>query len=292
MQAILGPFDLSVGVGWLLGRAAHIALLLVLCGAVQSTLRTVVPRIIKTAVLKSAATGDAEELAKRYHTLSGVTVKTGEAIIWIVFAFSTLSLIGIPIAPLLAGVSVAGIAIGFGAQTIVKDILAGLFILLENQYAKGDVVKIAGIGGHVEDVNLRRTVLRDLDGAVHTIPNGEVRVASNLTRDWSRVNFNVHFAYGEDVDRVFALINRVGEEIAADPVFGPAILEAPKALRVDALGDTGIAVKVIGVTKPMKQWEVAGELRKRLQKAFEGEGIELPGPHRGANSPAPEKRIV
>lgn len=292
MQAILSQLDWSGGIGWVLGRAAHIALLLILCSAARSTLRTVVPRIIKTAVLKSAETGDGDELAKRYRTLSGVTVKTGEASMWIVFAFITLSLIGIPIAPILAGVSVAGIAIGFGAQTIVKDVLAGLFILLENQYAKGDVVKLAGVAGYVEDVNLRRTVLRDMDGAVHTIPNGEVRVASNLTRDWSRVNFNVHFAYGEDVDRVFAVINRVGEEIAADPVFGPSIVEAPKALRVDALGDSGIAVKVIGVTKPMKQWEVAGELRKRLQKAFEGEGIELPGPHRGANSPAPEKGIV
>jgi len=271
-------------VGWILGRAAQIALLLILLAIARSALRTLVPGIVKTAVMKSRAKGDGDELAKRYQTLSGVTVKTGEVVIWIVFGFMTLSLLGIPIAPILAGVSVAGIAIAFGAQALVKDILSGIFILLENQYAKGDVVKIAGIGGHVEDVNLRRTLLRDMDGTVHTIPNGEIRVASNLTRDWSRVNFNVNIAYGEDIDRVFTVINGVGAEMAADPVIGSLIVEAPRALRVDALADTGIAIKVLGVTKPMKQWEVAGELRKRLQQAFDAAGIETPGPRRALSN--------
>jgi small conductance mechanosensitive channel len=169
----------------------------------------------------------------------------------------------------------------------VKDILAGLFILMENQYGKGDVVNLAGIGGLVEDVNLRRTLLRDLDGTVHSIPNGEVRVASNLTRDWSRVNINVSVAYGSDIDRVFAVINRVGEELAADANFGPLIVEAPKALRVDAFEDSGVAVKILGVTKPIKQWDVMGELRKRLHRAFEEEGIEIPYPHRVLVNRAP-----
>ena len=280
MEGVVRQFDWSAAIGWILGRAALIALLFALSHVLRSALRRVVPGIIKTAVVKSAKAGDADELAKRYHTLSAVTIKSCEVVIWLVFAFMALSLVGIPIAPVLAGASVAGIAVGFGAQTLVRDVLSGLFILLEDQYRKGDVVTLAGIGGYVEDVNLRRTVLRDLDGTVHNIPNGEVRVASNLTRDWSRVNLNVSVAYGEDLDRVTAVINRVGEEMAVDPVFGPLIVEAPKVLRVDAFEDSGIAIKILGVTKPIKQWEVMGELRKRLKRAFDEEGIEIPFPHR------------
>lgn len=280
METILSDLNWSEAIGWTLGRMALLVLLLVLARALHSAFQRIVPRIVKTALVKSAQALDPDELAKRYQTLSAVTIKTFEIIIWVVFAFMALSLVGIPIAPVLAGASVAGIAIGFGAQTIVKDILSGLFVLVENQYGKGDVVTIAGIAGYVEDVNLRRTVLRDLDGTVHNIPNGEVRVASNLTRDWSRVNMNVSVAYGADLDHVMATINRVGEQMASDPVFGPLIVEPPKMLRVEAFEDSGIAIKILGVTKPIKQWDVMGELRKRLKKAFDDEGIEIPYPHR------------
>jgi small conductance mechanosensitive channel len=129
-------------------------------------------------------------------------------------------------------------------------------------------------------VGLRRTVLRDLDGIVHYIPNGEIGVASNFTQEYSRVNLNVGVSYSEDLDHVMQVINRVGEEIAADPEWAPAIITPPKALRVDNLGDSGIDIKVVGDTKPIKQWEVMGELRKRLKKAFDDEGIEIPYPHR------------
>jgi small conductance mechanosensitive channel len=162
----------------------------------------------------------------------------------------------------------------------VQDVINGLFILLENQYRKGDVVRIAGVSGLVEDLNLRRTVLRDLDGIVHHVPNGDVRVASNYTSEFSRVNLDVTLAYGADVDRVRAIVDRLGEELARDPVFGPMITEAPRFLRVDKLVDNGIIIKVLGVTKPIKQWDVMGELRRRLLHAFAEAGIPMPTPAR------------
>ncbi|GAG45925.1 unnamed protein product, partial [marine sediment metagenome] len=147
-------------------------------------------------------------------------------------------------------------------------------------YSKGDVVTLAGISGLVEEVGIRRTVLRDLDGIVHYIPNGEIGVASNFTQEYSRVNLNVGVSYSEDLDHVMQVIDRVGEEMAADPEWAPSIITPPKALRVDAFGDSGIDIKILGDTKPIKQWDVMGELRRRLKKAFDEEGIEIPYPHR------------
>jgi len=180
---------------------------------------------------------------------------------------------------LIAGFGIAGLAVGFGAQSLVKDIIAGVFILLENQYRVGDVVRISDVAGVVEEMNIRRTVLRDLDGIVHFVPNGEIKVASNFTREWSRVNLNISVAYGTDLDHAIAVLNRVGEEIAQDPQWSPLILKAPQFLRVDNLGDSGIELKVVGDTKPIRQWDVMGELRKRVKKAFDEEGIEIPWPH-------------
>ena len=190
-----------------------------------------------------------------------------------------LAEIGVNITPLLAGAGIAGVAFGFGAQSVVKDMLRGLFIIAQNQYNKGDVVRIAGITGLVEDVNMWRTVMRDLDGIVHTIPNGEVTTSSNYTKEWSRVNLNISVAYGEDLDHVIAVLNRVGAELAEDNTFGPMIIGTPRVLRVDNFGDSAIEIKILGETKPLKQWDVTGELRKRIKKAFDEEDIEIPWPH-------------
>jgi len=190
-----------------------------------------------------------------------------------------LSEVGINITPLIAGFGIAGLAVGFGAQSLVRDIIAGLFILLENQYSVGDWVQIAGIGGGVEEINLRRTVLRDFDGTVHTVPNGEIRVASNFTKEWARVNLNISVAYGEDLDRVIEVLNRIGKEMAEEEYWGSLLLSPPQVLRIDNLGDSGIEIRILGTTKAMKQWEVTGELRKRIKKTFDEEGIEIPWPH-------------
>jgi small conductance mechanosensitive channel len=197
----------------------------------------------------------------------------------VVALFMILSELGIDIGPLLAGAGVIGIAVGFGAQSLIKDLLGGMFILIEDQYNKGDVVKIAGIAGLVEEVNLRRTVLRDLEGIVHSIPNGQITTVSNYTRDWARVKLDISVGYGEDMDHVFKVINRVGKELAEDKYFKDLIKTPPQVLRVQKFGDSGIDIRVLGDVRPMKQWEVTGELRKRLKKAFDDEGIEIPWPH-------------
>jgi len=238
-----------------------------------------IPKAIEKAVQRSRGDQTEGEVNKRAETLSGVLVASLQAVIIAVVTFMMLSEIGLNIAPMIAGVGVVGIAIGFGAQSLVKDIIAGLFILLENQYRRGDVVKIADASGLVEDINLRRTILRDTDGVVHSVPNGEIRVASNLTKGWSRVNLNIGVGYGTDLDRAIAVINRVGKELAEDPAWSAQILKPPQVLRVDNLGDSAIDIKILGDTKPMQQWAVTGELRLRLKKAFDQENIEIPWPH-------------
>ena len=263
---------------WLLTHGLRILLILALALVADLVLRFVVPRVIRPTVARQMRGKPGEEIEQRSHTLVAVLRGSGRFVLVIWALFTILPELGVNITPMLASVGIAGIALGFGAQSLVKDVLNGLFILIENQYSKGDVVTVAGISGQVEEVGLRRTVLRDLDGVVHHVPNSQIAVASNLTQEWSRVNLNVSVAYGEDLDRVFEVINRVGRELAADAEFGPLILTAPQVLRVEAFGESGIAIKILGDTEPIRQWEVLGELRKRLIRAFVEEGVRVPFP--------------
>ena len=236
--------------------------------------------VIRTAVSARLEGQPQVEVDKRADTLSHVIYRTVWFVAMLIGLLTILPELGINISALLAGAGLIGLAVGFGAQSLVKDVISGLFILVENQYSKGDVVNIAGIGGLVDDVNLRRTLLRDLDGAVHTVPNGEIGVASNLTRSWSRVNLIVAVSYGDDLDHVFEVINRVGKELAEDPEWAKDSIEAPKALGVENFGDSGIDIRILGDTQPIRQWDVMRQLRLRLKKAFDAEGIEIPFPHR------------
>jgi small-conductance mechanosensitive channel len=273
-------------VEWLVEHASRIGFIVVLALFLAWLARRSIPRAVRLSVAKQRAdveiaeTVALEEQEKRVDTLAHVLVLSVQVVIGILALFVILGEAGFELAPLLAGAGIAGIAIGFGAQSLVRDFLAGIFILLENQYGKGDVVRVADIAGKVEGLNLRRTVLRDLDGIVHTIPNGEIRTASNLTRSWSRVNLDVTVGYGEDLDRVTSVLDAVGEELAADPEWAPLIIEPPKVLRVNAFQDSGIEIKVLGTVAPMEQWNVAGQLRRRIKAAFDREGIEIPFPHR------------
>ena len=260
---------------WTHGLRIIVVLVVVYVGL--RVLRRALDRVVGTAVARQME-GQAEvEIEKRTDTLIHVVYRTAWAAAFAVAVLTILPELGINIGPLLAGAGIAGLAVGLGAQSLVRDTINGLFILVENQYGKGDVVRLAGVGGLVEDVNLRRTVLRDLDGAVHSIPNGQAAVSSNLTRGWSRVNMNVRVAYGEDMDRVMTVIDRVAQGMAQDPNFAPMVLNAPRALRVDGFDEFGVQVKIMGETQPMRQWEVTGELRRRLKKAFDEEKIEIRG---------------
>lgn len=265
---------------WLTSDGIRIAAIVGVAIVLDYALHRMIPHALRLSVERQMKKRDEEEIQQRVDTLSSVFTAGGRVIIVLVTLLTLMPLAGISIGPLLAGVGILGLAVGFGAQSLVKDVISGLFILLDNQYSKGDVVTVGGVTGLVDDVGLRRTVLRDLDGIVHYIPNGEIAVASNFTQEYSRVNLNVGVSYSEDLDHVMRVIDRVGEEMAADPKWAPAIITPPKSLRVDNLGDSGIDIKVVGDTKPIKQWEIMGELRKRIKKAFDEEGIEIPYPHR------------
>jgi len=274
--------DVSIGTtvtDWLGGHGVRILIIVAVTGALCFLLHRFVPRVVKLHVTGKMRGKPQVEIEKRGTTLSRVLVTSGYVVVVVAALFMILSEIGINVTPVVAGFGIAGIAIGFGAQSLVKDVIAGLFILMENQYGVGDVVKIADIVGIVQEVNLRRTILRDLDGIVHSVPNGEIKVASNYTSEWSRVNLNVSVGYGEDLDHVTEVLNRIGQQIAQDPEWGPLILGAPHVLRVDAFEDSGIAIKILGETQPMQQWAVTGELRRRIKRTFDEEGIEIPWPH-------------
>jgi small conductance mechanosensitive channel len=220
-----------------------------------------------------------EGMKRREDTLRGVFMGAGKIIIIILVAFMILSELNIPVGPILAGFGIVGIAVGFGAQYLIRDLIAGIFILMENQYRVGDVARVADIAGLVEEVNLRKTVLRDLDGIVHHVPNGEIKVASNYSRHFARVNLDISVAYGTNLDRAISVINQVCNEMAADENWRDRIRTVPQVLRVNNLGNSGIDIKILGEVKPLEQWATMGELRLRLKKAFDEEGIEIPWPH-------------
>lgn len=279
-MAFLAAVSWSDVTDWLLTHGVRIFLVLVVLVVAQQVVARAVPPAIRRAIARQLEGKPEEEIQQRSDTLIHVVQRSLWPLAVILAVLTILPEFGISMAPLLAGVGIGGIAIGFASQSLVRDVINGIFILAENQYGKGDVVTVAGISGLVEDVGLRRTILRDLDGIVHSIPNGEIRISSNFTKEWSRVNMNVSVAYGEDLDKVIQVINRVGQELAADPEFGPLIIDPPHVLRVDAFEESGIAIKILGDTQPIRQWDVMGELRRRLKKAFDQEGIEIPFPHR------------
>jgi moderate conductance mechanosensitive channel len=220
------------------------------------------------------------ELERRVTTVARLVVRVAGSVIAVVATLMVLQLFRIDIGPAIAGLGVIGIAVGLGAQTLVKDWLAGIFIVLENQYNQGDVIRVAGVDGVVEDFSLRRTTLRDLDGTVHTVPNGQITVTSNMTRLWARVNLDISVAYDTDIDRATSIIDEVGEKLRSDPDWEGRILEPPRVIRVNALGDSSVSLKVLGQVKAAEQWAVGGELRKRILDAFGKASIQIPFPHR------------
>jgi len=259
---------------WIMEHGGRTAFIIILALVALPAAEQAIPKMVDSAVVRRAPELE-EETRKRADTLARTLVTAGQFAVALIAAFMVTAEVGVNIGPILAGVGVAGIAIGFGTQSLVRDFVGGFFIIIENQYRIGDVVKVGEVAGLVEDLSLRRTVLRDLDGVVHSVPNGEIRVASNFTREWSRVNLNVAVAYNADPDRVMDIINQVGLALAGDPSWAPLILTPPQAVGVDYLSDSAVEIKVLGDTKPIRQWEVMGELRKRLKEAFDREGIQI-----------------
>ncbi len=220
------------------------------------------------------------ERAKRAKTLGGLVRNAVNAAVGAVAVLMVLQEVGLNIMPILTGAGIIGLAVGFGAQTVVKDVISGFFLILEDQVRVGDVAQIGGTSGLVEAINLRTIVLRDLSGTVHVIPNGSVDRVSNLTKDFSFFVLDMGVAYKEDTDRVVALMREVAENLQRDAVYGQHILEPLDVLGVDAFGDSAVVVKVRLKTIPRQQWFVGREYRRRLKLAFDAAAIEIPFPHR------------
>ena len=278
---------------WLLEHGTRVLVILLVGFVLWYALQKLLPPLVRGAMARPVRGESRQGVKKRADTLLAVFMGLGRITVMLLVVFMVLSEFKVAIGPILAGLGIAGIAVGFGAQYLIRDLIAGIFILMENQYRVGDVAKVADIWGLVEEIHLRKTVLRDLDGAVHHVPNGEIKVASNYSRHFSRVNLNVSVAYDTDLDYAIGVTNRVCQELAEDENWRERIVNAPKVLRVDNLGDSGIDIKILGDVKPLEQWAVMGELRLRIKKAFDAEGIEIPWPHTKVyfgNSPGEERK--
>ena len=240
-------------------------------------------RRIKPIMLEHMESGsdlDSRELKKRLDTLLGILRSIIKVLIWVMVGMLVLRKIGIDIAPIIAGAGIVGLAVGFGAQELVRDFIAGFFMLLENQIREGDVAIVNGTGGLVEHVGMRTIVLRDLSGVVHVFQNGKINTLSNMTKNWSGMVFDIGVAYKEDTDKVAEVIQQVAEELRADPGFRDKILEPIEIFGVDGFGDSAVIMKARFKTVPIEQWVVGREYRRRLKKAFDEQGIEIPFPHR------------
>lgn len=217
---------------------------------------------------------------QRVQTLVGVMRTISAVVIWLVALILILAVLDVNIAALLTGAGLAGIVLAYAAQDTIKDVLAGMFILLENQYRIGDVVEISGKAGVVEDISLRVTRLRDLDGNLHILPNGHTDGVTNMTETYSNVNLNIGVSYDTDLDKVTRVINQTGTKMAEDPEWKEDITEPIAFLRVDSFDDSAVTVKALGKVAPGKQWGIAGEFRLRLKAAFEKNDIQIPFPQR------------
>jgi len=241
---------------------------------------TVVVLEISSAAIERYLSRDGADVSARAKTLLPLLRTALLVVLVTMFILVTLSELGLNIAPLLAGAGVVGLAIGFGAQTLVKDIITGMFILMEDQLAVGDVVKVGSHAGVVERLSLRTIRLRDLAGNVHVIPFSEVTTLENMTKDFSRYVFEIGVAYREDTDEVVAVLNQIGEELLRDETYRDLIVQPLEVLGVDSFGDNAVIIKARITTQPVKQWQVGREFNRRMKKRFDELGIEIPFPHR------------
>lgn len=216
---------------------------------------------------------------QRARTLASLLNNIAAVFISVVALLTILTVLGLKIAPILATAGVAGLAISFGAQSLVKDVINGIFILVEGHFGIGDVIRVGETAGQVEKMTLRATVLRDNEGVVHILPNGEIARVSNLTKAWSRSMLDLRVSYKEDIDRVIAVLDHIGEEIASDPRWQSLLIGQPEILGVQNLTESAVIIRMTTKTLPLKQWEVGRELRRRIKKRFDEEGIEIPFPH-------------
>lgn len=269
----------ALSIPWLMSHGSKILVIIACAYFLNKIIYKFIERIVKTTVIPDdLSSKDSEK--KREYTLIRIFSAAMKISIITMAGLMILQEMGIMIGPILAGAGIVGLALGFGGQYLIRDIISGLFIILENQYRIGDVVCFDNTCGLVEDISLRATVLRDLNGTVHHVPHGEIKKVANHSKTFARVNLNIRVAYDSKLEDVIEVINQTGKELASDSQWKEIIIQPPQFLRVEDFSDSAIILKILGETIPLKQWDITGELRKRIKIAFDKRGIEIPFPQR------------
>ena len=283
----MSGLSLENALPWLLSMAATVGIaslrvgLVLLLGYVGIRfVRLGVQQLERVIILASDAKDQQSGTAlKRAATLTGILKTIALTAIWAIVVIESLQLVGLNLAPILAGAGILGLAVGFGAQNLVRDLISGFFIILEDQIRLGDVAVINGTGGLVETITFRTISLRDFSGVVHIFPNGGITTLSNMTKEWSAFVLDMGVAYNEDTDRVVEVMKAVGEELRQDRLLGPTIIEPIEVVGVENFGESAVVLRARIKTKPLEQWNIGREYRRRLKKAFDVQGIEIPFPH-------------
>jgi moderate conductance mechanosensitive channel len=266
---------------WIISELPSLLIIIIAMIIVFRLLSAVLNKFKKILIKRASKNerGDVTETEKRINTLMGIVSGVIKLVLWIILIMVLLQKFGVNVGPLLAGAGIIGVAVGFGSQELVRDFLSGFFMLLENQIREGDVAVLNGTGGLVEKIELRTTTLRDFSGVVHIFQNGKINTISNMTKDWSAMVFDIGVAYKENVDNVINVMKEVGDDLQNDPEFGSDFIEPIEIFGLDQFADSAVVIKARIKTKPIKQWEIGREYRRRLKKAFDEKNIEIPFPH-------------
>ena len=280
MVGMLAQDALDAAAGWFEDWGLKVIVTVAVAIVVTIVLQLLVRRFRRR--LEGSPSLTQEINLQRITTLTGALSTAGLVVVWTVGILIVLDTLEVPLAALFASAGVAGVALGFGAQSVVKDTLSGFFILLENQFGVGDVVELqttaSPVSGKVESLTLRVTSLRAFDGTLHTVPNGNIQLVSNKSRGWARAIVDVRVAYGEDVERVRGILDGLFDEIRADPTLSDWIREGPSVLGVDSMGDYALVIRVVADTRPSKRWDTERLLRERVARRLDAEGIRVPMP--------------
>ena len=280
MEIIKGFFtDISWDV--IIKSSLRVVMILVIAYGIMKLIKSFIKKIENNLITKSREEGEPPtESEKRINTIVRLLRQASLLALWLTAFLIVLRELGVEIAPIIAGAGIVGLAVGFGAQNLVRDFISGFFIIMENQVRVGDVANINGTGGLVERINFRTIVLRDLAGVVHIFPNGTINTLSNLTKEWSAYIFEIGVAYKEDTDKVVEIMKNIGSKMLEDDEFGKLMLEEPEIFGVDKFGDSAVVIKGRIRTLPIRQWAVGREFLRRVKYAFDQNNIEIPFPHR------------
>jgi moderate conductance mechanosensitive channel len=264
---------------WIFTNGLRIIVILVVTFLIRKFSGIFIERMVRKIIVSDQFSSEEAE-RKREDTLIKIVNGTIGIVVILVAGLMVLQELGMDIAPVLAAAGIVGLAFGFGGQYLIRDVISGLFITLENQYRVGDVVCFDTTCGVVEDITLRKTALRDMNGTLHHVPHGEIKKVSNLTKDYSKINVDIGISYNADLEKVISVVDKIGQEMIQEDEWKDMIRKPPKFLRINDFADSAVMIKIVGETDPAKQWQVSGELRKRIKLAFDREGIELPFPQR------------